>query len=45
MLIHGQALLSVDGVALAPHRPVDVQALEVDIYVSIPLVLCEGCDS
>ncbi|KAI9670192.1 MAG: hypothetical protein M1831_006404 [Alyxoria varia] len=27
---HG--LLCVDGVALAPHRPVDVQALGVDIY-------------
>ncbi|KAJ5092631.1 hypothetical protein NUU61_007501 [Penicillium alfredii] len=27
-----RALLCVDGVALAPHRPVDVQALGVDFY-------------
>ncbi|CEJ59785.1 Putative Selenocysteine lyase [Penicillium brasilianum] len=30
---HPRALLCVDGVALAPHRPVDVQALGVDFYV------------
>ncbi|PIQ47705.1 MAG: cysteine desulfurase-like protein [Cytophagales bacterium CG12_big_fil_rev_8_21_14_0_65_40_12] len=29
----GGALLCVDGVALAPHRLVDVQALDVDFYV------------
>jgi len=27
-----EALLCVDGVAFAPHRPVDVKALEVDFY-------------
>ena len=26
------AMLSVDGVAFAPHRPIDVKALDVDIY-------------
>lgn len=31
--VHGQgALLCVDGVAFAPHRRVDVQALDVDFY-------------
>ncbi|KAJ5724304.1 Pyridoxal phosphate-dependent transferase major region subdomain 1 [Penicillium malachiteum] len=29
---HPRALLCVDGVALAPHRQVDVKALEVDFY-------------
>lgn len=28
-----EALLCVDGVAYAPHRPVDVKALGVDFYV------------
>jgi len=27
------ALICVDGVAFAPHRPIDVQALDVDFYV------------
>lgn len=27
-----EALLVVDGVSCAPHRPVDVQALGVDVY-------------
>ena len=31
-----QALVCVDGVALAPHRPVDVKDLDVDIYVCTP---------
>ncbi|KAJ5772491.1 Pyridoxal phosphate-dependent transferase major region subdomain 2 [Penicillium odoratum] len=30
--VHPRALLCVDGVALAPHRQVDVQALGVDFY-------------
>ncbi|KAJ5110232.1 Pyridoxal phosphate-dependent transferase major region subdomain 2 [Penicillium argentinense] len=29
---HPRALLCVDGVALVPHRPVDVKALDVDFY-------------
>ncbi|GMF76217.1 unnamed protein product [Aspergillus oryzae] len=32
------ALLCVDGVALAPHRQVDVKDLDVDFYVSIPCI-------
>ncbi|KAJ5973211.1 hypothetical protein N7481_010421 [Penicillium waksmanii] len=30
--VHPRALLCVDGVALAPHRQVDVKALDVDFY-------------
>lgn len=30
-----KALLCVDGVALAPHRQVDVKDLDVDFYVSL----------
>lgn len=33
-----QALLCVDGVALAPHRQVDVNALDVDFYVGDTLL-------
>ncbi|KAJ5249232.1 Pyridoxal phosphate-dependent transferase major region subdomain 2 [Penicillium chermesinum] len=36
---HPRALLCVDGVALAPHRQVDVKALGVDFYVSAPPLL------
>ena len=31
-------MLCVDGVAFAPHRQVDVKALDVDFYVCSPLV-------
>lgn len=30
----------MDGVALAPHRQVDVKALDVDFYVSDPIRNC-----
>lgn len=35
-----QALLCVDGVALAPHRQVDVKALDVDFYVNCNPSFC-----
>ncbi|KAJ6151324.1 Pyridoxal phosphate-dependent transferase major region subdomain 2 [Penicillium chermesinum] len=35
---HPRALLCVDGVALAPHRQVDVKALGVDFYAPPPLL-------
>ena len=35
-----QALLCVDGVALAPHRKVDVKELAVDVYVSQKPIPC-----
>lgn len=33
-----ETLLCVDGVALAPHRQVDVKDLDVDFYVSMPCI-------
>lgn len=36
---HTQALLCVDGVALAPHRQVDVKVLDVDFYVNCNPIL------
>ncbi|KAJ9485995.1 hypothetical protein VN97_g7348 [Penicillium thymicola] len=38
--IYPRALLCVDGVALAPHRQVDVKALDVDFYVNCNPSFC-----